>query len=166
MHWKSCWIRHSINPAIYIFPSTITTIFHTVIPPVTLLFHFLPNIIYPFYHIISLNKVMSKISSFKKSNSIKFYHTLIAPDAPLLKDNNMFIYVLFIILPSLFNVPFYIPLSLYKPTNQTKSSSEFVTVLIYIQIPSSQTLSYILCILTKQDSSLYILYLVSIFRVK
>ena len=95
-----------------------------------------------------------------------FYHTLIAPDAPLLKDNNMFIYVLFIILPSLFNVPFYIPLSLYKPTNQSKSSSEFITVLIYIHIPSSQTLSYILCILNEQDSSLYILDQVSIFRVK
>ena len=53
-----------------------------------------------------------------------FYHTLIAPDEPLLKDNNMFNYVIFIELPSLFNVPFFIPLSRYKPTNQSQSSSE------------------------------------------
>ena len=57
-------------------------------------------------------------------------------------------------------------LSRYKATNQSKSSSEFITVLINIHIQSTQTLSYILCILNEQDSSLYILYQVSIFRVK
>ena len=97
-----------------------------------------------------------------------FYHTLIAPDEPLLKDkkNNIFNYIIFIQIPSIFNVSFYILLSPYKPANQSQSSSEFITVLIDIHIRSSQTLSSILCILNEQDFSLYILDQVSIFRVK